>query len=212
MYQDSKGKRFDKNAWVEVPMEVTVPEHVAVTVVDGEQQTVIVPETRETQLFQKQVRDLSQQEFATLNLTAIPETPEQHVDERYFTRNEDGTVSPKPVEVVKQSLVAHAANHRWKKEVSGIEYSGISIATDDRSKIMILGARMAAESNPKWSTMWSTANGMVPIDAKTIVAISDVVQDHVNQCFMIYNTVLDAIASGSINTFEAVSDAFGNQE
>lgn len=46
----------------------------------------------------------------------------------------------------KVALAAYAADKRWQKETGGFEFNGLHIATDDRSKIMIAGAREAAKS------------------------------------------------------------------
>jgi hypothetical protein len=52
----------------------------------------------------------------------------------------------------KDELIAYAADVRWRKEVGGIVVAGVPVATDDRSKQMIIGARLAANSDPDWST------------------------------------------------------------
>jgi len=113
--------------------------------------------------------------------------------------------TPPPVD-----LVAHAADKRWQKEVGGIEVAGIPVATDDRSKAMIIGARLAADADPAWSTMWVGADGAVyPIDAVAIVAISDAVQAHVNACFTLYAGVKAEIDNGDIASVEQIDAAFG---
>jgi hypothetical protein len=43
----------------------------------------------------------------------------------------------------------YAATKRLEEETSGITVGGVPIATDDRSKIMIIGARVAAAADPK---------------------------------------------------------------
>jgi hypothetical protein len=74
---------------------------------------------------------------------------------------------------------------------------------------MIIGARLAANSDPDWSTQWVGADGSIyPIDAAAIVAISDAVQAHVNDCFTTYALVKADIDSGTITTREQVDAAF----
>lgn len=106
-------------------------------------------------------------------------------------------------------LVAYAADRRWRKETGGITLAGMPIATDDRSKLMIMGARMASQSDSAWSTVWIGADGSAfPIDAPTIVQISDAVAAHVNACFATFVEVKAAIAAGTITTPAQVDAAF----
>ncbi len=51
-----------------------------------------------------------------------------------------------PVEQARSALVAYAADKRWRVETGGISVGGIDVATDDRSKLMImaLGSRPIA--------------------------------------------------------------------
>lgn len=84
------------------------------------------------------------------------------------------------------SILEYIAAKRWEKEVGGIDVDGLFIATDDRSKMMISGARVAAQGNPEFSTQWKTATGdFLMVDAATIIAVSDAVLDHVARCFAV---------------------------
>jgi hypothetical protein len=106
-------------------------------------------------------------------------------------------------------LTAYAADVRWRKEVGGITVADVHVATDDRSKQMIIGARIAAGADPEWSTKWVGADGSInDIDATTIVAISDAVQVHVNACFTIYASVKSDIDTGAITTTQEIDAAF----
>lgn len=110
---------------------------------------------------------------------------------------------------LKASLTAYAADVRWRKETGGIVAGGVPIATDDRSKQMIIGARIAADADPNWTTQWIAADGsIVPIDAAAIIAISDAVQAHVNDCFTSYALVKTDIDSGTITTTAEIDAAF----
>ncbi|TCR60928.1 DUF4376 domain-containing protein [Bosea sp. BK604] len=125
-----------------------------------------------------------------------------------WTMDEAGAFHPPPASPP-IDLLAYAADRRWRQEVGGITISGVPIATDDRSKIMIMGARVAAEADPDWSTIWHGADGgTYPIDAAAIVAISDAVQAHVNQGFATFAEVKAEIEAGEITTPEEVDAAF----
>lgn len=113
---------------------------------------------------------------------------------------------PPPVPV---DLAAYTANKRWQKEVGGIVINGISIATDDRSKMMISGARVAAEADPNFTTQWKAADGtFVTIDAAAVIAISDTMLAHVSNCFAIEAQVLAGIQNETIKTVEDIDAAF----
>ncbi len=106
-------------------------------------------------------------------------------------------------------LTAYARDRRWRAEVSGITVAGVPVATDDRSKMMIIGARVAATADPAWRTVWHGSDGQgYPVDAAAMVAISDAVQAHVNATFTTLSAVLSAIEAGEITTQEEIEAAF----
>lgn len=107
------------------------------------------------------------------------------------------------------TLPEYAAAKRWEKEVGGIDINGLTVATDDRSKTMISGARVAAQNDPEFSTQWKSADGtFVTIDAAAVIAISDAMLAHVSSCFAIEAQVLVEIAGGTISTFAQIDAAF----
>ncbi|MGF7053998.1 hypothetical protein GGC47_003186 [Bosea sp. OAE752] len=107
-------------------------------------------------------------------------------------------------------LIAYAADRRWRNEVRGISVAGIPVATDDRAKLMITGARVAAMADPSWSTTWHGADGNTyPVDAAAIIAISDQVQQHVNTGFTTFAAVKAEIDAGTITTTDQIDVAFG---
>lgn len=106
-------------------------------------------------------------------------------------------------------LVAYAADARWRRETGGITIDGLHIATDDRSKLLIAGARIQAEADPAWSTVWTAADGTRhPVTAAHVIAISAAVLAHVDAGFRIYDQVLAGIASGTITTPAEIDAAF----
>lgn len=106
-------------------------------------------------------------------------------------------------------LIAYAADLRWRKEVSGVEISGIPVATDDRSKLMIMAARVAASADPAWTTVWHGADGQTySINASAMIAISDEVQARINATFVVFASVKAAIEAGTITTAAEIDAAF----
>lgn len=116
---------------------------------------------------------------------------------------------PQPPVPTEAELVAHAAERRWRFETGGITVAGVPVLTDDRSKLMIAGARLAAMAGPDWTTPWHGADGGIyPLDAAAIVAISDAVSAHVQASFATFAAVKAAIVDGTITTTAEIDAAF----
>ena len=114
-----------------------------------------------------------------------------------------------PYENAGIDLVSYAEDKRWQKETGGFELNGLHIATDDRSKLMISGARVAAEADPEFTTSWKAADGaFVTLNAGQIIAISNAVLSHVSDCFAIEAQVLSHIADGTITGQSQIDAAF----
>lgn len=124
-----------------------------------------------------------------------------------WTVDESGDFLPPEIQAI--DLAAYAADARWRLETGGITVAGVPVLTDDRSKLMIAGARLAAMADPAWTTPWHGADGGIyPLDAAAIVAISDAVSAHVQATFSTFATVKAAIASGAITTTAEIDAAF----
>lgn len=112
---------------------------------------------------------------------------------------------PAPAGPSAEELVSYAADRRWRKEVGGITIAGVPIATDDRSKIMIMGARVAAAADPNWTTVWHGADGAsYPLNATAMIAISDAVEAHVNATFATFASVKADIEAGVLTSFAEI--------
>lgn len=113
------------------------------------------------------------------------------------------------LEAVVPDLPAYAADARWRRENGGFTLNGLQVATDDRSKMMIMGARIKADLDAGFSTEWKMPDGsFVTITAETIIAVSNAVLDHVNTCFALESSVLADIAAGTITTTAEIEDVF----
>lgn len=111
------------------------------------------------------------------------------------------------------ALTAYAAQKRWECEVAGITVTlggvEVAIATDDRSKTMISGARIAANVDANFTTPWVCADGSIhTLTAAEIVTVSDAVLAHVAGCFSTYATVKAAIDAATITDAAGVDAAF----
>lgn len=113
-----------------------------------------------------------------------------------------------PIVPSKNDLYAAAAELRWRKEVAGIDFGGVPIPTDDRSMLMLAGARIAAMADPDFVTRWKTPAGWVELNATQIIAVSDAVQAHIAACFALEADVAAAIEAEQITTIEEVEAVF----
>lgn len=105
----------------------------------------------------------------------------------------------------KTALMEYAQERRTQRELGGININGLPVATDDRSKIMISGARQAAEANPNFVTPWVLADGShTMLDAPMIMAVSDAVLNHVAWVFELYSQVVLEIGEGTITTTDQI--------
>lgn len=106
-------------------------------------------------------------------------------------------------------LYAYAANVRYEREVGGMLVGGMAVATDDRSKLLLAGARIKAEADPSYTTRWKVSNtDRVDIPAAQIVAMSDAVLAWVDRTFDVYDKVANLIAAGTIRTSAEIDAAF----
>lgn len=106
-------------------------------------------------------------------------------------------------------LDTYASFCRWRKEVGDITVNGISVATDDRSKQMITGARLAAEADVNFTTPWVGTDGSITtLNATQVIAISDAVLAHVQSCFSTFAAVSSGIADETVTTRQQIDAAF----
>lgn len=142
-------------------------------------------------------------EISEAEAIAFAVSEEFRTSARIVTREEADESLP-PID-----LVAYASRKRWEKETGGIEVAGLPVHTDDRSKMMIMGARIKADANPDFTTQWKTAGGsFFKLDAAMLIAVSDAVLEHVGTCFAIEESVLAGIAAEEITSTEQIDAAF----
>lgn len=116
-------------------------------------------------------------------------------------------VPPPPPSLSAADLLAYAADKRWRVETGGITAGGVPVATDDRSKTMIMGARIKADAEPDYTVGWKGADGsFVQLGSSQIIAISNAILAHVDACFAAEAVVAAAIGVGDITTTQQVDD------
>ena len=112
------------------------------------------------------------------------------------------------------TLAEYAAAKRWEYEVSGITFNNIRVATDDRSKMLISGAREAALKDENFKTKWKSQNGeFIELSSIDIIEISDLVLSHISNCFELESIIISKIENGEIENYQDIDNFFPkNQE
>ncbi|MCA1242938.1 DUF4376 domain-containing protein [Stappia stellulata] len=109
-------------------------------------------------------------------------------------------------------LNAHLSAIRRTHETGGVSVTigpdVIEVATDHEGKTNLLGARVAAQEVPGFTTDWSAINGIFPLDAAGIIALSDAVLAHINGAFVAQAAVIADIDAGTLTTPAEVEAAF----
>lgn len=147
----------------------------------------------------------------TIHQNSVPEDAVEITGEEYISllRGEsEGTPigsdkNGRPVLIIPPPLTlaeavaakkADLAAYRYYKEVGGVTLEkGMNVATDDRSKALIAGARIDIIDDPTILTDFKTETGWIQIDAATVTLISSAVAAHVRNCFKIEKEHCDAI-------------------
>ena len=83
-----------------------------------------------------------------------------------------------PIEPLKNDKLARLATKRWEVETNGITLNDMFIATDDRSKALIYGAKGREVSSFKIST-----GTFISLTSEQTSAIAEAVSNHVQACF-----------------------------
>ena len=106
---------------------------------------------------------------------------------------------PLSPEGAKAALVAYASNRRWLSETGGLTFSGVRIPTDDRAKLLLLGA---SQSMADGSSAPLVIAGVVcgVFTKAQFAAINTAVVAHVQSTFPVLASAITGINSGSITT------------
>lgn len=84
---------------------------------------------------------------------------------------------------------------RYATETGGMDFYGVPVATDDRSKSLLYAAYGEAAQNPNFVDRWKGSDGVFrPVDAITIIALYGALRAHVSACFAKEAVLLDILA------------------
>ena len=92
-------------------------------------------------------------------------------------------VAAKPLSDLKAAKIAALAAYRYGRETGGVIVSGISVATDDRSKMLISGAYAAAKNNVREVFQFKGGAGFATLSKAQIAAVAEAVFTHVQDCY-----------------------------
>lgn len=95
-------------------------------------------------------------------------------------------VTPEPtLDEVKESMLQQLAERRWQAEESGTLINGVRINTDRQSQSKLIAAYVKSlQDNTYIIESWKVAPGVfITLNAQTIIAIGNAVEDHVQACF-----------------------------
>jgi Domain of unknown function (DUF4376) len=135
----------------------------------------------------------------------------------YYTKNfmplwlwNGATMSQPGVGVyTKDQLNNYNALVRYNKVAGGTTAAGIPIKTDDLSRGYVQGGRALAEADSTFHTSWYGSDGnFYPVDAPTMIQMSNALGTHTNNCYMIFSQTADAITKGNITTTGQIDSAY----
>lgn len=113
---------------------------------------------------------------------------------------------PATIPPTQAELKQYAAAARWAKETGGIPFSGLTLPTDDRAKLLLMGAA-AAMADTDTAPFALGATSVVLTGAQFKAAYAAIIA-HVQACFATQASVMAAIDAASITTKAAIDAAF----
>jgi len=109
-------------------------------------------------------------------------------------------------------LASRIASRRWEVETGGISISGMNVATDDRSKLLLSFAQEKAASDPAYVAEWKAGPGVwVNLNLAQLSGLKDAVFYHVTACFereKELSAQLAATADADLIAFEETVETF----
>ena len=110
---------------------------------------------------------------------------------------------------LKSDLTDYASTKRWIAETGGMIVGSITVPTDDRAKLLILGASLTLGDTDAAPFI---SNGLIlgMITGAQFKSINSAVTAHVQGTFTILSTVLDGINNGTITSRAQIDSAFSD--
>lgn len=102
-------------------------------------------------------------------------------------------------------LKAFAADKRWRVETGGIVRMGLTVPTDDRAKLLLLGA--SSEMADEDTAPFNVGTASVVINGAQFKALYGAVVAHVQACMARQTEIMAAIDAGTITTTAQIEAA-----
>lgn len=115
--------------------------------------------------------------------------------------------SPLPP-VNRQSLLAYAANKRWRTISAGISVDGFNINTDAQSISDMAQLKETLKSGALPDATFKGANGFTKVNTAKIAKFHAAAASHVNRNFEIEAEVSEAIKKGEIASYDDIDSRF----
>lgn len=104
-------------------------------------------------------------------------------------------------------LRAYAAERRWKKETAGFVWDGVTVPSDDRAKLLLLGAAQTLADDAV-SPLIIKGQHVADLTGAQFRALNEAHVTHVQATFETLALVLTGIGTGKITTPDQVDEAF----
>jgi len=124
-----------------------------------------------------------------------------------FPQPPDPEPEPEPTfEELKAAKLAELDDYRWQREIGGVQFAGMTISTDSNSQQKIAAVYTMAKLDPNYGVpIWEVMPGVfVPLDNATIVALGEVVRQHIQMTFNLKAALYPRIQS--LASVDAVRD------
>jgi hypothetical protein len=123
----------------------------------------------------------------------------------------DGTTFsyPGPGQYKKPQLQNYNVEKRAYEVNGGMVAAGIPVRTDESSRGLIQGSRALALADPAFNTKWYGSDGnFYDVDAPKMIAMSDAVGKHTNDCYKVFESVYDSVMVSDVTTIEQIDAAY----
>lgn len=102
-------------------------------------------------------------------------------------------------------LAVYAADKRWRVETGGIVVGGIAVPTDDRAKVLLMGAASTMADTD--TAPYVSGTQSVTLTGVQFKALYAALTAHVQAAFATQTAVLAAIAAGTVTTTAQIDAA-----
>ena len=133
------------------------------------------------------------------DITVI-ETSDSLVEVNYLYNQESGTFAKQEIPAIEGSdYIALLSEARYNKEISGVEYKGMTISTNRDSQSALASAYIYGLQNPDATISWKCDNGYIELSMQDITELSSLFRQHIQECFDKEAEILTHINEGTFS-------------